>query len=98
MSAPATAARPSVLDRVLRDYQSVAEGLPGDAWAQAARARAAAQFTAPGCPAARDEQWRYANLRAFERLGGYRPASGTAEDAAAALKALRQDTGLPAPR
>ena len=97
MSAPATAARPSVLDHVLRDYHSVAEGLPGDALAQAARARAAAQLTALGWPSARDEQWRYANLRAFERLGGYRPASGTAEDAAAALKALRQDTALPAP-
>src|ERR1035441_10331337 len=68
MSAPATAARPSVLDRVLRDYESVAEGLPGDALAQAARARAAAQLTALGWPSARDEQWRYPNLRAFERL------------------------------
>jgi Fe-S cluster assembly protein SufD len=77
MSVPATAARTSILERVLRDYASVAADLPGDA---AVRARAAARLAELGWPSVRDEQWRYANLRAFERLSGFRPAAGGALD------------------
>src|SRR5450759_12548 len=68
MSAPATAARPSVLDRVLRDYHSVAEGLPGDALAQPAPARPvpthprASPRRRCGSRAARD-RGRWASLR-----------------------------------
>ena len=77
MSVPATAVRASILDRVLRDYASVAAQLPGDA---AAHARAAARLTELGWPSVRDEQWRYANLRAFERLSGFQPAAAGALD------------------
>jgi len=77
MSVPATAARTSILERVLRDYASVAADLPGDA---DVRARAAARLAELGWPSVRDEQWRYANLRAFERLSGFRSAAGGALD------------------
>jgi Fe-S cluster assembly protein SufD len=87
MSASATAVRASVLDRVLRDYRSSAEDLPGDASAHAARARAAAQLTELGWPSVRDEQWRYANLRAFERLDAFRPPTAVGAAHAAAVPA-----------
>ena len=73
MTETATAVRTSILDRVLRDYRSVAAELPGDTAVQAARARAAARLNELGWPSTRDEQWRYANLRAFERLDAFRP-------------------------
>ena len=53
--------------------RSVAAELPGDTAVQAARARAAARLNELGWPSTRDEQWRYANLRAFERLDAFRP-------------------------
>jgi Fe-S cluster assembly protein SufD len=77
MSVPATAVRTSILERVLRDYASVAAKLPGDA---AARTRAAARLSELGWPSVRDEQWRYANLRAFERLSGFCPAAAGSLD------------------
>jgi Fe-S cluster assembly protein SufD len=95
MSAPATALPASVLDRVLRDYHSSAEQLPGDALARAARARAAAQLADLGWPSARDEQWRYANLRAFERLSAFRPAPAQSE--LPAESELPAQIELPAP-
>lgn len=97
MSLPATAAvsRSSVLDRVFADFNRVAAELPGDAAAHAARARAAAQLRELGWPSARDEQWRYANLRAFDRLGGFGPHAAGAPDPAATLAALRGRLELP---
>jgi Fe-S cluster assembly protein SufD len=80
MSAPATAVRAGILDRVLRDYASVAEGLPGDAAARSARTHSAARLAELGWPSVRDEQWRYANLRAFERLSAFLPAPGSTLD------------------
>ncbi|HEY2416706.1 MAG TPA: SufD family Fe-S cluster assembly protein [Steroidobacteraceae bacterium] len=79
MSVPATAVRSSILERVLHDYESVAADLPGET---AARARAAARLSELGWPSVRDEQWRYANLRAFERLNSFRPASAGTLDIA----------------
>jgi Fe-S cluster assembly protein SufD len=81
MSAPAPTVRSSILERVLSDFRSVEAILPGDTLAQAARARAATALTELGWPSQRDEQWRYTNLRAFERLSGFRPPA--AEPAAA---------------
>lgn len=84
-----SAARPAALEQALRDYQS----LP----LQAARARAAARLNELGWPSGRDEEWRYANLRAFEPARGFKPAGTSTQQAAAAFSALPEGTGLPAP-
>ena len=61
--------RAGILDRVLRDYRSRRRALAGDARRAAARARARPRgWRELGWPSTRDEHWRYANLRAFERL------------------------------
>jgi Fe-S cluster assembly protein SufD len=62
-----------LLDRVLADYRGIATQLPGDADARAARARAAAHLHDLGWPSARDELWRYTNLRALDRIGAFAP-------------------------
>jgi len=72
MSTHATALRDRMLERVLRDYHAAAAVSAG-ALAPAARERAAAQLGELGWPSPRDEQWRYANLRAFEQIGEFRP-------------------------
>jgi Fe-S cluster assembly protein SufD len=59
-----------VLERVLLDYRAMAAELPGPQ----ARAQAAARLSELGWPTTRDEQWRYANLRAFDRIAGFGPA------------------------
>jgi Fe-S cluster assembly protein SufD len=95
MSEAATA-HASIVERVLNDYRSIAADLPGDAGVRATRARAAARLAELGWPSPRDEQFRYTNLRAFERLKGFRPPA--AESApAAALAALQAQIELPAP-
>jgi Fe-S cluster assembly protein SufD len=85
MSETAPAVRASVLARVLRDFRGIAADLPGDEFAHAARARAAARLTELGWPSTRDEHWRYANLRAFERLGSFGPSPAAALPAPLAL-------------
>ncbi len=87
MSAPATAVRAGILDRVLRDFASLAQGLPADARASSARRQAAARLAELGWPSVRDEQWRYANLRAFEQLGAFLPAVAAAAGVDAELPA-----------
>jgi Fe-S cluster assembly protein SufD len=64
----------ATLDRILRDFEAAADTLPGDGLSFEARARAAQELSRLGWPSARDEQWRYANLRAFERVGSFRPS------------------------
>ncbi|HVN47050.1 MAG TPA: hypothetical protein VMT66_17615, partial [Steroidobacteraceae bacterium] len=64
MGSPSGILSPSVLDRVLRDWRAVASRLP----AAASREQAAARLGELGWPSHRDEQWRYANLRAFDRI------------------------------
>jgi Fe-S cluster assembly protein SufD len=71
---PASAARDGTLERILRDFDAVATQLPDSAVAAAVRGRAARELARLGWPSTRDEQWRYANLRAFERLPAFRPA------------------------
>jgi Fe-S cluster assembly protein SufD len=61
------------LERVLRDFDAVVAELPEAALPRLARTRAREELSRLGWPSARDEQWRYANLRAFERVQ-FRPA------------------------
>jgi Fe-S cluster assembly protein SufD len=96
MNVAATLQRSEVLDRVLRDYRSVADSLPGSPSAHSARERAAGQLADIGWPSARDEYWRYANLRAFER-SAYRPAAVSSAQSAATLSALQREGALPPP-
>jgi Fe-S cluster assembly protein SufD len=67
-----------LLDRVLADYRGVAAQLPGDADARAERGRAAARLGDLGWPSVRDEQWRYTNLRALDRIGVFAPDTAAA--------------------
>jgi Fe-S cluster assembly protein SufD len=62
----------AVLERILKDFESVAAQLPDSAVPHEARRRAAEELSRLGWPSARDEQWRYANLRAFERVSQFR--------------------------
>jgi len=86
MNAPATALRQTVLDRVLGDFRGAMDS---------PQSRAAARLAELGWPSARDEHWRYSNLRAFEPLQGFRPPAGGAPEAAAAWAALRAQMALP---
>ncbi|HEY3809539.1 MAG TPA: SufD family Fe-S cluster assembly protein [Steroidobacteraceae bacterium] len=81
MSESATVLRASVLDRVLEDFRSLTAELPSE---DATRAtRAAARLGELGWPSARDEQWRYTNLRAFDRIAGFRPGPAARPQSAA---------------
>jgi Fe-S cluster assembly protein SufD len=101
VSAPATTtaapagSRAGALDRVLADFRRTTAAMPADAPAQVARARAAAQLRELGWPSARDEQWRYANLRALDGLSGFAPLAASAPEQAAALAALKGGLELP---
>lgn len=68
-------AKIATLDRILRDFEAAADTLPGDRLSLEARSRAAQELSRMGWPSARDEQWRYANLRAFERIGSFKPSA-----------------------
>lgn len=65
-------AQSAVLEHILHDFESVASQLPAGVVSLDARRRAAAELVRLGWPSARDEQWRYANLRAFERIAQFR--------------------------
>jgi Fe-S cluster assembly protein SufD len=72
----------AVLERILQDYRAVASQLPDSVVPRVAREHAAQELTRMGWPSARDEQWRYANLRAFDRVSHFRPTpSAAAADA-----------------
>ena len=96
MNVAASMHRSEVLERVLHDYRGFADTLPAGGGAHSARERAAGQLAELGWPSARDEYWRYANLRAFER-GAYRPATASSAQSAATLHALQRQGALPAP-
>lgn len=81
MGSPSGTAAPSVLDRVLRDWRAVASSLP----AAESRGHAAARLGELGWPSHRDEQWRYANLRAFDRIGRFSPELAAPDPATAPL-------------
>jgi Fe-S cluster assembly protein SufD len=66
----------ALLDRILHDFESAAAQLPAQVVSQQARQHAAAELGRLGWPSARDEHWRYANLRAFDRIGSFRSPPG----------------------
>jgi Fe-S cluster assembly protein SufD len=85
-------AHSGALDRVLRDYRAVQAQLPDTVIPQALRSRAALEFSRLGWPRVSDEQWRYANIRAFERVADFRPATDSA------MAALGIELPAPIPR
>ena len=74
MATPATTVRSDILDRIVRDYEAVAARLPDAAVTREARGHAMRELSRLGWPKPTDEQWRYTNLRAFERVPAFRPA------------------------
>jgi Fe-S cluster assembly protein SufD len=84
MTATAQAALPATaLERALRDFEALLARLPDQVVTHAARRRAAEQLSRLGWPQLRDEQWRYANLRALERIDSFAPPTGVTPPAAA---------------
>ncbi|HTY49305.1 MAG TPA: hypothetical protein VMB48_06415, partial [Steroidobacteraceae bacterium] len=67
----------ALADRIAAEYAATAPALPP---AQAARRRQALQtLLARGLPGVRDENWRYANLRALEKARFAPLPGGTVE-------------------
>jgi Fe-S cluster assembly protein SufD len=75
MSSSAATHRSDILDRIMRDYEAVAARLPDAVVSREARGRAVRELSRLGWPKASDEQWRYTNLRAFERVPAFAPAA-----------------------
>ena len=89
MSSPApAAAREAPLERALRDFDTLGAELPDEVVARALRRRAAEQLRRLGWPQARDEQWRYTNLRALERIASFAPLAAPPEAAARGVDSL----------
>lgn len=82
-------AQAAILERIHRDFEAAAADLPASVIDPADRRRAADELARLGWPSGRDEQWRYANLRQFERVGqfGSRPISSVAAAASDAANA-----------
>lgn len=57
-----------LLERIASEHAAVCDSLGGGAVARARRRRALDALLAAGLPTARDENWRYANLRPLERV------------------------------
>jgi Fe-S cluster assembly protein SufD len=74
MPTPTTTHRSDMIDRIMHDYAAVAARLPEAAVTRDTRARAMHELSRLGWPRNSDEQWRYTNLRAFERLPAFAPA------------------------
>jgi len=58
----------ALTDRILEDFASAARTLPAVGHAATRRRSALKTLEARGLPSSRDENWRYANLRALERV------------------------------
>lgn len=98
--AAATSRREQTLERVLREFATVASELPDDPVSRSARQQAARELARLGWPQGRDEQWRYANLRALERIGSFIPVrrrTGSAAHAADAGTSAAHAALPPAP-
>jgi Fe-S cluster assembly protein SufD len=78
----------TLASRIADEYARVAQALPQSVVSAAQRERAIKVLGAEGLPASRDENWRYANLRALERVH-FAPSVGAGELISAAT--------LPAP-
>jgi Fe-S cluster assembly protein SufD len=97
MAMPATTIRSETLDRIVRDYEAVAAQLPDSPVTSEARRRALHELSRLGWPRANDEQWRYTNLRAFERVAEFRPAVLARAAGAAAAADLTATLALELP-
>ena len=87
MSTPLTA-------RIIEEYASASRALPS-AGAAASRRRAAIEaLTAQGLPTSRDENWKYANLRALERLR-FVPAANAATAVSVSVSSADMPPALP---
>jgi Fe-S cluster assembly protein SufD len=75
MATPATAHRSDMIDRIMRDYAAVQARLPDAAVTRETRGRAMHELSRLGWPTTGDEQWRYTNLRAYERVPAFAPAA-----------------------
>ena len=58
----------TLTDRIVEDFASAARTLPAVGHAATRRRSALKTLEARGLPSSRDENWRYANLRALERV------------------------------
>ena len=58
----------ALTDRIIEDFASAARTLPAVGHAATRRRSALKTLEARGLPSSRDENWRYANLRALERV------------------------------
>jgi Fe-S cluster assembly protein SufD len=94
-AATAAAPTPTTLERVLCDYRAVAAQSPGGPQEHAARERAVLELTQLGWPTTRDEQWRYTNLRAIERVPSFQPAPRAAPGPAAGPASAALPESLP---
>ena len=94
-SAAAAATVPTPLARVLNEYRAGAAQGTGGPQEHAARERAALALEQVGWPSTRDEQWRYANLRALERVASFQPVSRVAPTATAAAALMDLPPPLP---
>jgi len=89
--------RDPVLERALLDFEAAAPALADEIVPHAVRRRAAAQLTRLGWPSGRDEQWRYANLRAFEGVAAFTPAALLRAGGSAGAVAPAAGVELPVP-
>lgn len=80
--------------RIAEEYAAAAGALPAQVVSAARRELAVQALNAQGLPATRDENWKYANLRALERV---RFAPPSARPDAAAPSAPCPESALPAP-
>jgi len=69
MSAP-------LIERIAAEHAATADSLPSAVVPRARRKRALDSLIARGLPTSREENWRYASLRALERVRFAPPASG----------------------
>jgi Fe-S cluster assembly protein SufD len=81
--------------RVLDEYAAVRDTLPADVVSPERRQEAIQALAARGLPSTRDENWRYTNLRPFERAR-FVPVAAAAT-AGAAVQAPPAAAELPAP-
>jgi Fe-S cluster assembly protein SufD len=96
-AAARSAAAHEALERALRDFESAAASLPEAVLARGIRRRAAEELARLGWPTVRDEQWRYADLRALERIPSFAPPSFASPAGGAPYPAADPGAELPGP-
>lgn len=89
--------RGNVLERAMRDFETLLAQLPEQVVSRVMRRRAAEQLARLGWPQARDEQWRYADLRALERIERFAPPAPPSPASSAAVNEPRGLVSAAAP-